>query len=56
MTGKCGVKGKGFGGFGDECEHKTDCSEELRCIDGKCDQVTFILNWNLSIFSLIGVS
>ncbi len=44
MTGKCGVKGKGFGGFGDECEHKTDCSEELRCIDGKCDQVTFILN------------
>ena len=40
MSGKCGLKGKGLGVLGDECEHKTDCMEKLRCIDAKCDQVS----------------
>ncbi len=55
MTGKCGLKGKGLGGFGDECEHKTDCSEELRCIDGKCDQVPISSMFYAQIFHTKGL-
>ena len=37
--GSCGIKGKGRGLFGDDCEHQSDCFEKLLCINAKCDQV-----------------
>jgi hypothetical protein len=37
--GSCGIKGKGRGLFGDDCEHQSDCFEKLLCISAKCDQV-----------------
>jgi hypothetical protein len=41
--GSCGIKGKGRGLFGDDCEHQSDCFEKLLCINAKCDQVNKIL-------------
>ncbi len=36
LDGICGVRGKGKGLFDEECDHISDCSQNLICLRRKC--------------------